>query len=82
MSLDEGHASGDLGAGHGDLGEGQSEDVDSPLDPNSFCSCGLCTRMPTLAECFCCKSVNYLQAGGRNSFCVKSINNHIQLAAL
>ena len=68
VGLEEGHTSGDSEAGQGELREGQSEDVDSPLDPNKFCSCGLCTKMPTLAECFCCKSVNYLQAGGRDGF--------------
>ena len=43
-------------------------------DPEQFCSCGLCTSMPTPAESFCCKSMNYLQAGGRNDFTL--VNRH------
>ena len=37
---------------------------ETPPDPEQFCSCGLCSSMATQAESFCCKSVNYLQAGG------------------
>ena len=46
-----------------ELREGQ----DDPLDPKLFCSCGHCTMMPTKAESFCCKSVNYLQSGGKHN---------------
>ena len=51
------------GGGHGHAVGGRNF-----LDPEQFCSCGLCTSMPTPAESFCCKSMNYLQAGGRNDF--------------
>ena len=60
------------GGGHGDdVGGGNS------LDPEQFCSCGLCTNMPTLAESFCCKSMNYLQTGGRNCFTLKNRHSKI-----
>ena len=43
------------------------EDVENPLDPMEFCSCGSCSIMATKVESVCCKSLNYLQAGGKNT---------------
>ena len=43
------------------------EDKETPLDPKEFCSCGSCAIMATKVESVCCKSFNYLQAGGKNT---------------
>ena len=74
--LEEHHACVEPGGGHGDSVGGEN-----PLDPEQFCSCGLCTNMPTQAESFCCKSMNYLQAGGTNCFTLENRHSKIQLAA-
>ena len=49
------------------------EDVENPLDPKEFCSCGSCAIMATKVESVCCKSLNYLQAGGKNTCILATI---------
>ena len=36
----------------------EDEDDASKLDPNTYCICEKCTRMPSILESFCCLSKN------------------------